>query len=368
MKRILVIGAGAIGRGYAPWLFSSDYKIDFADNNRSFTDRLAREKSYDSYMINNAGYTQKKVPINDVFHITQLSKKVLDSYDAIITAVGPRNFLSLTDILSATEAPIICFENDRSLVSVMRIATNKDNIYFGIPDVITSNASNPNKTSWSELALITENGVTYVDENAKALGGNIKYVDDLELTNQWAAKLYIHNTPHCIAAYLGSLCSVDYLHEAMSIDAVNKIVRDATYEMRDMTINGLGLEAQFADMYAEKELSRFSNPLLFDPIRRVAREPYRKLSIDGRLIGAARKAFLNGIKPANVLLGIMASFQYVQSLDEDELISTMFKALDPEEFLSVIIGLPRSDIIYDALLSSWDLNMCKLVEVKSNAI
>ena len=45
-----------------------------------------------------------------------------------------------------------------------------------------------------------------------------------EIKKQWAAKLYIHNTPHCIAAYLGSLCGKKYLHEGMSVTSVNSIV------------------------------------------------------------------------------------------------------------------------------------------------
>lgn len=367
MKKILVIGAGAIGRGYVPWLFSDEFHIDFADKEEELLLKLSKCKQFDSYMTRGGDYIQKNICINEAYGIDSLTKDILNAYDVIITAVGPRNFLSLTEKLSSTKSPVICFENDRTLVSIMRLATKKENIYFGIPDVITSNASNPSKEHWSDLSLITEDGITYVENQISELGGNICYVDDAEITKQWAAKLYIHNTPHCIAAYLGSLCGVCYLHEAMSIDIINKIVTGVTSEMRDMTIRDSGLDPQFAKMYAEKELSRFSNQLLFDPILRVAREPYRKLSIDGRLIGAARKAFLTGLTPSNVLLGIMAAFQYQDKSDEDELISTMFSTLPREEFLSVIIGLPPTDIIYEALLNSWDTNMRILSEVTAHA-
>ena len=41
-----------------------------------------------------------------------------------------------------------------------------------------------------------------------------------------------------------------------------------------------------------KELKRFENKLLFDPISRVAREPLRKLRSDNRIILALRLAFI----------------------------------------------------------------------------
>ena len=76
----------------------------------------------------------------------------------------------------------------------MRVSTSRSNIYFGIPDVISSNASNPNKKNWPKLSLITENGQTFVEKGAEDLGGDILYADESEIRKQWAAKLYIHNT------------------------------------------------------------------------------------------------------------------------------------------------------------------------------
>ena len=156
--------------------------------------------------------------------------------------------------------------------------------------------------------MITENGKTFVEKGAEELGGDILYVDEEEIRKQWAAKLYIHNTPHCIAAYLGSLCKKTYLHEAMQELKIKQIVEKATIEMKRMVELEYGLEDDFSSFYAQKELDRFSNNLLFDPVLRVAREPFRKLGLNDRLIGAAKKAFANNIYPEAILLGIMSAF------------------------------------------------------------
>ena len=38
--------------------------------------------------------------------------------------------------------------------------------------------------------------------------------------------------------------------------------------------------------------------------------------------------------------------------------------MEPEDFLSVIIRLPRNDIIYDALLKKWNIHKKLLMDLK----
>ena len=40
------------------------------------------------------------------------------------------------------------------------------------------------------------------------------------MIKEWDAKLYIHNTPHCIAAFYGYLNNCEYVHDALAIDSV----------------------------------------------------------------------------------------------------------------------------------------------------
>ena len=97
MKRLLVIGAGAIGRGYLPWVFDpSKFMLDFADANTDLVSRLIDAGYYHTYRTMNGCYDELQVKINKVYNAKELTKQLLDEYDYILTAVGPRNFLKLT--------------------------------------------------------------------------------------------------------------------------------------------------------------------------------------------------------------------------------------------------------------------------------
>ena len=165
--------------------------------------------------------------------------------DVIITAVGPRNALSLKESLINTDMPVICCENDSTIPESLRTATNNPNIVFGIPDVITSNTAPKELLKQDPLSIVTENGVCYIDNKVSEIGGNCHYVDTDELRKQWLAKLYIHNTPHCIAAYLGNILMVNYIHESMKNKSVEKIVSKAMFETEQMLIRRYQLKEEF---------------------------------------------------------------------------------------------------------------------------
>ena len=69
----------------------------------------------------------------------------------------------------------------------------------------------------------------------------------------------------------------------MESTKIKDIVENAMIEVKLMLKNKYNIEEDFLDYYANKELQRFSNNLLCDPISRVAREPFRKLAKNERL-------------------------------------------------------------------------------------
>lgn len=367
MKNLLVLGAGAIGRGYLPWVFDEpDVTLTFCDNNDDLLADLIALGSYPTYMTAGGQYLRKVVTVNEVFHIDRITDDQLKKFDFIITCVGPRAFLGLTDFFKRVTAPIVCFENDRQVVQTMRMLLGREDVYFGVPDVITSNSASLQLLEESPLALITENGQTYCEAAAAGMGGKIHYVSDEEMHRQWMAKLYIHNTPHCIAAYLGSMLNLAFLHEVLACDAARLIVEGATEEMALMVQNAFGVDSEFTQFYASKELQRFANTLLFDPISRVAREPFRKLEPDGRLVGAARRAFMEGIEPKNVLVGIYGAFSYRNRNDQDAIIEDLFDTLSPEKFLAIGLRLDQRDIVSKALLANWNRLSSEIERVLNN--
>ena len=67
-----------------------------------------------------------------------------------------------------------------------------------------------------------------------------------------AAKLYIHNTPHCIAAYLGYLNSKTYLHEGMQNNKIYEIVEGSMLEMSRTILKLFSLNEDFVDWYSKR--------------------------------------------------------------------------------------------------------------------
>jgi mannitol-1-phosphate 5-dehydrogenase len=361
-KKILVYGAGAIGRGYIPWIFPSDlYELSFVESNSKLRHLLQAQKKFTTYRTKNGQYEKLTCKFKDCF---DLGEENPTKYDGIITAVGQRQIYSLIDCFSEVNCPIVLFENDSRLSVELRELTGKKNIYFGVPDVITSNTAPAEILEQDPLSIITEDGVCFVEDGAINLGGKISYVDQKELSKQWAAKLYIHNTPHCIAAYLGAIHGKTYLHESMGNESIYSIVEGAMYEMSQTIIKLFDLDEGFIDWYGKKELARFSNVLLYDPILRVAREPFRKLGLHDRLIGAAQLALSAGVMPNNLILGIMSAFLYDEEYDEDFHIKILINSLDKENFLKLIINMNPHEALYKTIIKKWDESLSILESIR----
>ena len=363
-KKVLVYGAGAIGRGFLPWVFSpKKYEYYYVEINNNLRSLLNKNKKFISFKARNNRYESVTVPVKYCFNLGEEKEKVRE-VDFVITAVGPRNVLSIAENLKETTVPIICCENDYSIPELISSITNNPHVVFAIPDVITSNSAPSELKEKDPLAIVTEDGVCYIDKKVDWIGGEVTYVSKEELRKQWLAKLYLHNTPHCIAAYLGNILSVKYLHEAMQNKMSEEIVRGAMNEMKCVLLRKFHLEKGFVGWYANKELKRFKNTLLFDPIDRVAREPFRKLAPSERLIGAAQLCISCGIVPKNIILGIMAAFCYNNPSDADANIKYLIEALEPKDFLKIAIRLHSSEALYELLLDEWKYNINKLRRLK----
>jgi len=357
MKKILIYGAGAIGRGYLPWVFSpQDYDYYFVESNSNLRNLINERKSYSTFKTTPFGYVEMNVPVK-VCYSPGEEKSIISTFDAVATAVGPRNFLGLKDSLMNTTVPVISCENDSLMPAILSKMTNNPNIVFAIPDVITSCTAPAELLKNDPLSITTEDGVCFIDEKVAHLKANASYVSKEELVKQWAAKLYIHNTPHCVTAYFGSIIGVTYLHESMENSVVSKIVEGCMREMEQMLIKKYNIDKDFLAFYSNKELSRFRNKLLFDPIARVAREPFRKLASNDRLIGAANLCLSSGIVPTNLITGIMSAFCFESDNDPDFHIKFLMNGLSSEEFLRTIIGLHDHDALFSLLIEHWNENL-----------
>lgn len=363
-QRLLIFGAGAIGRGYVPWVFApKDYEYTFADTDIKLIHDLQTAGEYTTHRTAQSGYESRVIRPEKCLHIEEV--RSVAGFDAIVTAVGPRNVTCLKNLLSGTKLPILCFENDSQAPKKLRNWTGNQNVVFGIPDVIASCTASPSKLQLDPLCLTTETGECFIDASVfPHLKGDVSYVDQKELDHQWLAKLYIHNTPHCIAAYLGSLLNLTYVHESMEYSAIRAVLDGCMDEISEMLRRRTNLDPRFIEYYRDKELQRFANKLLFDPITRVAREPFRKLGHHDRLIGASQFCLASGVVPFNIFVGILAALCFERASDPDHHIRFLRNSTSPEEFLEVVLNMRPSEALFIALLENWDSLLEQLKEIR----
>ena len=313
-KKILIFGAGAIGRGFvAPLFFKNNYEINFVDTNINLVNRLNKKKSYYSGLIKKNKYDLSQIYVNRTYHLNE--KIDVRSFDLVISCVGINNCYKNYEFYKDARYLISCENNIDTVTKLKKITRNK-NVFFGIPDVITSNTAPKKVLKKDDLTVISEDGVLVLEKFFEKLPKEIEFVSKKDLKKHWICKLYIHNAPHAIAAYLGYLKKLKFIHESMQNKKIKRIVEGSIKEITDGLVNRKVIDKKFAYYYMKKELKRFSNKLLFDPISRVARDPIRKLSKNDRLIKSIQIALYSKRPPLNCAIGILAALKYFDKNDE----------------------------------------------------
>lgn len=347
MARALIIGGGAIGRGFIPWLLSQ-FDIDILDASEELTDGIRQRGGFYSYMSDGEQLLEKWVePRCIATNFEQLQP--LD-YEIAFVSVGPRNATRLPLGIEKLKCPIFSLENDPATVEWIKKSYGLTKVYFGVPDVITSSTASPENLARDPFAIHTENGVLYLQEpndldpTLKNLLPDVHWLPVERLNQEWDAKLYIHNTPHCIAAYLGHVAGCTYLHEALAKPAIRRAVDGVIDELLCALKLVTPYDHHFIESYAIKEVRRFSNHLLFDPISRVAREPLRKLHPSGRLMGALRLLLSTGINPTYLMVGIAAALSYADENDKDHRQLVELGCFGVPAFLKYHLGMDEHSV------------------------
>ena len=349
-KKIAIFGAGAIGRGFiAPLFHSEKYEIDFIDSNEELVKELNLKKEYILGVTSNKKYIFKTITFNKAYCIKENIN--IKKYDIAFSCVGPQQCFENVEYYKKAKILISC-ENDWESVPKLKKLTSNKNIFFSIPDVITSNTAPKKLLDRDKLSIISEQGILVVEKNKFKFPKNIQVVNKVKLNSHWICKMNIHNAPHAIAAYLGFLKKYKFIHQAMGNKKINKIVIGAIKEITKGIISCKLVDKKFANFYMKKEIKRFSNELLYDPISRVAREPLRKLAHDNRLIKSIHIALFNKTLPKNCAIGIKAALQYFNKDDEQSKhLKVMIDNFGERYVLNKICGLQNNEPLVNFCLS-----------------
>jgi len=192
----------------------------------------------------------------------------------------------------------------------------------------------------------------------KGMKGAFPRISGIGFTEDFSAlvmrKLYTLNLAQAVAAYLGYRSGCRYVHEAAVHPAVAPVVQGA---LREATA---ALQAEFPRQVREiarhgaVALLDIANPGLGDTIRRVARDPRRKLSPLERLVGPARLAFRHGLPHSHLSFGIAAALAYDEAGDPEALaLQETLTTEGVDRVLTVDCGLLPHEPLARAVKEQW---------------
>ncbi len=336
--RIVIIGAGATGRGQIGQLaHSAGWSVAFIERRRDLVDYL-REAA--EYRVLLAGPELEEIKVNgyEIFHTSESEKcaEAIADADIVATAVIPTNLCSVCPTLmeglrlrfeKGVEKPlnvIACENMERSSTTLRGYLKEKASgldwewmdAKVGFPDSMVARAVPIPEPD--PLVLIAETTQEW-SVDANAVKEPMPRLEGMTLTmNQEAAlerKLYIKNTGHFAIGILGFRKGYSLMDEAARDPEIMEKVDAATQESAAALIAKHTFDPQETETYRKSFLEAMKSPYLPDDIKRVIREPIRKLTREERLVGPAMLAVQYGQNPANLAYIIAATLASTNTED-----------------------------------------------------
>jgi len=339
MPQAVVFGAGSIGRGFIGQLLSeSGYTVVFVDIDAPLIAALNARGRYTIHLVENERRATATVgPVRGLLSgdaeavIAALAETTLGA-----TAVGARALPQIAPLIAravarrqaAGEAQplnlIIC-ENLPDAAATLRglVEGHLDaqgraylRAHVGLANAVIARMvpePTPELRAQDVSAIVTE-PYKELPVDAAAWVGEIPAIVGLEpvspIAPYVARKLYLHNAAHALMGYLGHQRGHALGYEALEDPVIRRVVEGAMEEsLRGLAaahgLDEAGLRAHLAGLWP-----RLANRALADPVRRLARDPLRKLAPGDRLVGAARLAEAAGVIPGNLAWGLAAALAY----------------------------------------------------------
>ncbi|MBS7657406.1 MAG: NAD-binding protein [Candidatus Bathyarchaeia archaeon] len=315
MKKIVVFGAGNIGRSLVGQLFSkAGYEVVFVDVDEKIVEELNRRKRYKIVVKDKHPETivVENVRAVNIVDFEKVINEIL-SADIMSTSVGVNNLQGIYPAIAAGirervnlgKGPIdiIICENIRNSPSLFREGLLKylpqgfplDSAVGFVETVIGKMVpimSEDEKRK--DPLLIYAEAYNKLVLDANAFKNSMPKVEGIEpkknITAYVDQKLFVHNMGHSATAYLGYVTDPEmkYVWEAINDSRIRECVEKAMWE------SGRALILEYPDEFNEGNMKehienlveRFGNKTLGDTIYRVGRDLPRKLSRNDRFIGA----------------------------------------------------------------------------------
>lgn len=338
--KVVHFGAGNIGRGFiGKVLADAGAEIAFADVVVEVVNLL---KERGRYGVTIAGETNRSEPVANVTGVLSTGEEVVDliaAADLVTTAVGPTILPRIAPVIAKglerriangnTKAVnvIACENMVRGTTYLKGFVLEKlaDDVRAKVEEMVGFADSAvdrivPPQTPPKDAPLdvtVEEFSEWIVDRGQ--LKGWTRDIPGMKLTDNLPAfierKLFTVNTGHAVAAYFGALAGCATIQETMTKASIVADIRATMKESGDVLVKRHGLDYQEHQAYIDKILKRFANPSLIDDVRRVAREPIRKLGRNERFISPLLGTLEYGL-PHRYLVRAIAAVLVYEDVDD----------------------------------------------------
>jgi mannitol-1-phosphate 5-dehydrogenase len=334
-----MFGAGAIGRGLMGQLFTaSGYAVTFVDIDRALIDAFSARGYYMMTLVDNTGTREVHVsPVKGVLSGDAAAVAAeLEGASLAATAVGARALPAIAPLIAAgvarrmaagVDAPlnILVCENMPDAAGTLRglVEPHLDaearayaRTHLGLATVVIGRmVPEPTREMraqdvsailaepYAEIA-VDRNGI--IGEPPKIMG--MRAVSPIA---PWIArKLFLHNAVHSLMGYLGYRRGLQFGYESLEDPVVRPLLAAALGEAEAGLAAVHGFDVGELMGHVARLWPRLANRALADPVRRLARDPMRKLAPGDRLVGAARLAEAAGVSPDGLAWGIAGALDY----------------------------------------------------------
>ena len=328
MSRIVVIGAGMVGRGLIGELFATaGWDVHFLDVAQVVIATLAQDGGYRHIVVGNDGESETWVG-----HVTASLSTDANAVDHVVaadlvaTAVGANVLPRLAGLLVDAQrrrpdrpVNVLLCENLHDADKVLREAVVAIDADAGAQLGLV-------RTSIGRMIPVTAPGEPTTEVRVEAYGFlpvdaaamrspvplPRRVIVDPSVPFSFYAdrKLYVHNMGHFLAGLLGATRGEKYLWQAMESAEVREIVQAA------MTQSAAALAQHYHQpvgpllLHAEDLRERFRNRALGDTIDRVVRDPQRKLADGDRVQGALALCAEEGVAAPHITLAAQLGRAY----------------------------------------------------------
>jgi len=347
MKKIVIFGAGKIGRSFIGQLFSlSGYKVVFVDVFEPIISELNRRKEYN--VIIKSDNKDKIIKVKNVSgvlatNVVQVAEELLDC-DIAAISVGQNGLSKVISLVvnglvlrhkkyGHKPLDIILAENMRNAdVFVENLLKKQLRSNYPLDELVGLIETSIGKMvpimtkqeQGNDLLTVYAEPYNTLILDKNAFKNPIPEVNGLapkENIKAWVdRKSYIHNFGHAAAAYAGFQFdpSIRYLADALKIPFVEKFTREAMLESALILVQKYPDEFSIVDLtnHINDLLFRFKNRALGDTIFRVGCDLSRKLSRNDRILSP----LLEGIQlnlPVDKILETFVNGLYFRARDEN---------------------------------------------------